>query len=92
MFIILKKKKDDKNKTMKKLYLLFLFTTTSLFSQNESNIIKDLPNEITVKYGTDILPNEKTALSVAEIILKERYLNTKFDKLKPFKINLHFIT
>lgn len=44
--------------------------------------IKDLPKEISNKYGTDIIPDKETALMYADIILKKRYINVDFDIFK----------
>lgn len=77
----------------KKIILIMLCIIPQLnYSQEklETNIdpIKDLPREISTKYGTDIIPDEETALEYADVILKKRYINTQIDKLKPYEIEL----
>lgn len=66
-----------------------LLTSCSSTAQKKGyNPIKDLPKEIVVKFGIDIIPNEDLALKVAESILREHNRNVEFNDLKPFTINL----
>ena len=77
----------------KRIILIMLCIIPQLnYSQEELEInidpIKDLPKEISTKYGTDIIPDKETALMYADIILKKRYINVDFDVLKPYEISL----
>jgi hypothetical protein len=74
----------------KMLYLLIIvvFTSCKSSAQVTNNPIKDLPSEIVTKYGIDMVPNQESALKISQIILQERFQNTKFENLKPFTINL----
>lgn len=68
---------------------LLMILSVKLYAQDTiSDPIKDLPKEIQFHYGTDIIPDESTAMELAEVILKNRYRSTNFKKLKPFEINL----
>lgn len=68
--------------------LLMILSVKSFAQDTISDPIKDLPKEIKSHYGTDIIPDESTAMELAEVILKNRYRSTNFKKLKPFGINL----
>lgn len=79
----------------RKIFILFFLCMFShvIYSQEtlnlEINPIRDLPKEITIKYSIDIIPDKETALEYADLILKNRYINTKIDDLKPYEIELN---
>lgn len=50
--------------------------------------IKDIPHEIDYKYSIPMIPDEKTALEYAELVLKRRFSQVPFDDLKPFIVKL----
>lgn len=51
-------------------------------------LINDLPKEINCRYVIPIIPNKETALQMVDVIVKNRYVNVDFDKLKPYEIKL----
>jgi hypothetical protein len=80
-----------KDLVIKKIFIYLFFVSLiscKSLGQKSNNPITDLPKEIDTRYGIDIVPNEKTALKIAEIILEERFVNVNFNDLKPFQINL----
>jgi hypothetical protein len=70
------------------LLLFYVFIGCKSSAQVKNDPIEDLPSKIVTKYGIDIVPNQEIALKIAQIILQERFQNTKFEDLKPFTINL----
>lgn len=77
---------DTKNKKILILLVIFLTFINNAFSQRK---VDDLPKNITQSYGTDIIPDEKTAIKIAEIILLKRYVNIdSLNYFKPFKVKL----
>ena len=88
LILILKTMKKDPVIKFILLFSIIMLLNFNSYSQEVFNPITDLPKEIAERYGTDIVPDEKTALKIAEIIFKAGYINTKFDKLKPFEIKL----
>jgi len=67
---------------------VFLLLSCSTLKQTNYNPITDLPKEINVRYGTDVISKEESALKIAEILFIEDSPNTNFDVYKPFKIQL----
>ncbi len=70
--------------------IILLFIVTSCNVKNKVNYdpIKDIPNKITNRYGTDIVINDKMATSIAEIIFKEHDKYNSFEDYKPFSCKL----
>lgn len=92
MVLILKIIKKEMIINKKNILLIMCMFSHIIYSQETPDLkrdpIRDLPEEISFKYGTDIIPDKETALEYADIILKKRYINTKIDELKPYEITL----
>lgn len=82
----MKKGKDIRSLILILLALTLINCKSSV--QVKSNPVEGLPKEIKTRYSIDMVPNETIALNLSQIILQERFLNTKFENLKPFEINL----
>lgn len=74
----------------KKISILLYFILVGCNVQNKTTYdpIKDIPKEITNRYGQDMILSEDMALSIAEIIFKAHDKYNSFDDYKPFSINL----
>lgn len=70
-----------KNVNLILLFCLFLICT------NESYAQPKLPKKIEDRYGLDMIPNEESAIKLAEIVLYGRTTIKSLDKFKPFTIN-----
>jgi hypothetical protein len=73
----------DTKKTL--LVLLLIVFSNKIIGQQK---VDDLPKEIIVRYGIDMVPNEKSAIEISKIIIKERFVNLKFKYFKPFIVSL----
>ena len=67
------------------LILLLIAFNSKLIGQQK---VDDLPKEIIVRYGIDMVPNEKSAIEISKIIFKERFVNLKYKYFKPFMVCL----
>lgn len=80
---------------MKKIFFIIslclvtqLVTSQEKKNNNKRDRMKDLPKNINITYGTDIIPDEETALKYTYLIFKSRYINVSFEDMKPYIINL----
>jgi len=73
------------------LTILILSSNFSVVSAQELtneriDTVKELPKVIAVRYGNDLVPDENTAVQIADVILKRRTASVNFDKLKPYLV------